>query len=267
MYKIIWMSDPHYTQQGEVLGHNPRFRIKAAVDYINTHHTDADICVITGDLVNHGTLTDYEGLSDHLQQLRIPFLPLMGNHDQRQLLRQTLPLPTACMTDFIQYKVSTPRAELLCLDTHKTGSSAGEFCEARYQWLEDTLSSTTDKPVYLFLHHPPMPLGLPMQDIDRMEHGERFLDLIARFDCISYLFIGHVHRPVTGVVNGIPYATMRSILLQAPPPRPAWDWESFKPAAEAPNLGVVTVTSTGVSVQYEQFCSFESGAQADVVAQ
>lgn len=259
MHKLIWMSDPHYAHGKDVLGHDPSARLTAAIDHINTYHTDADCCVITGDMVNHGEQTDYEGLRDHLRQLSIPYLPMMGNHDNRALLRQSLALPDTCMKDFIQYNSAKSHADLICLDTHKIDSSAGEFCEQRYQWLKDTLASNTGKPAYLFMHHPPMPLGLPMQDADKLDNGERFLETIASYECVKYLFIGHVHRPITGTIKGIPFSTMRSVLLQAPAPRPEWTWETFIPAEEAPNLGVVTLSATGVTIQYEQFCRYETG--------
>lgn len=259
MQKIIWMSDTHYTHDERVMGHNPSVRLTAAVNHINKNHSDAEVCVITGDMVNHGKQVDYDGLREHLQHLSIPYLPMIGNHDDRALLRQTLPLPDTCMEDFIQYTVSHSNTDLICLDTHKIGSSAGEFCDKRYQWLESTLADRAGQQVYLFMHHPPMPLGLPMQDADRLEHGDRFLQRVASHPCVKYLFIGHVHRPVTGSINGIPFSTMRSVLMQAPAPRPEWTWHTFTPAKEAPDLGVVTLSATGVTIQYEQFCHFESG--------
>jgi len=41
---------------------------------------------------------------------------------------------------------------------------------------------------------------------------QTFLKLISEYKCVKYLFIGYVHRPTTGTVCGVPFATMRSIL-------------------------------------------------------
>ncbi len=54
---------------------------------------------------------------------------------------------------------------------------------------------------------------------------------------------------------------MRSVLYQAPAPRPEWDWESFHPSEEAPNIGVMTISNADVNLQYEQFCRFEDEAK------
>lgn len=253
MYKFIWMTDIHYSHQGNVLGHDPRTRLQTAIDYINTHHSDAEICLVTGDMVQRGEMLEYQALRDQLHQLRMPYLPMAGNHDNPEVLRQWLPLPSTCMDEFIQYTVPASNTKLVCLDTHKKDSSAGELCTKRREWLRTVLSDNSNHAVYLFMHHPPMNLGLPMQDIDKLEDAETFIDLITEFTCVNYLFLGHVHRPITGVIKGVPFSTMHSVLAQAPPPRPEWNWDTFKPSADAPCLGVVTLSDSEVSVHYEQF--------------
>ena len=151
--------------------------------------------------------------------------------------------------------------KILCLDTQKIGSDAGEFCEERYTWLEHELREAGSTPVYIFMHHPPMSLGLPMQDTENMENGDVFIEKLKQFECVKHLFIGHVHRPITGTVKGIPFATMRSILYQAPPPKPEWDWKTFKPSVEAPNLGILTIDAADVNLQYIQFCKYGHGIE------
>ena len=242
-----------------MLGHDPRVRLQSAIDYINSNYSDSSYCIISGDLVNHGTMDDYKALRSKLNKLEIPFLTMVGNHDDRSCLRCVLPLPDNCMEHFIQYSVSVGDCLIICLDTQKTGADEGEFCSERYTWLREVLENAKEKKVTIFMHHPPMELGLPMQDAIRMENGSAFLEFLSDFKCVSYLFIGHVHRLVSGTVNGIPFATMRSVLYQAQAPRPDWNWSTFKPAEEAPNLGVISSTDSAVCLQYLQFCQYESG--------
>jgi 3',5'-cyclic AMP phosphodiesterase CpdA len=259
MLKAIWMSDPHFTAVGEVLGHDPKARLSAAVKHVAEHHPDSAFTIISGDLVNRGTPEDYNVLKPYLDNLPCPYYPMAGNHDDRTLIKRTFDLPPDYMDDFIQYSVPTPEGLILCLDTQKSGSDAGEFCTSRTEWLRDKLEAAQNTPVFIFMHHPPMPLGLPMQDTDRLENGEAFLDLIAHYPNVKHLFIGHVHRPITGTIRGIPYATMRSVLYQAPAPKPDWDWDSFEPAQEAPNLGIITLNNADVCLHYTQFCEYTVG--------
>jgi len=259
MIKAIWMPDPHFMAKGNVLGHDPRRRLQAAIDHINQYHSDAAFCVISGDMVNRGTRLDYASLKDVLGSLKIPFLPMVGNHDDRSIFRSILPVPQTCMSEFIQYSIPTSDGLFLCLDTQKTGSDAGEFCAERLAWLQNELRNANKTPVYIFMHHPPMLLGLPIQDTENMQDGAAFLDLCTSYDCIKHLFIGHVHRPITGTIRGIPFATMRSILYQAPAPEPDWNWDSFAPSHEAPNLGVLSIENASMTLQYVQFCKYEHG--------
>lgn len=255
------MSDPHFSKDGDVFGHDPRKRLQAAVDHINANYSHVSFCIISGDMVNRGSIDDYKVLKKQLANLQIPFLPMMGNHDDRSLFRTVLTLPDDRMDNFIQYSVTAHGCLILCLDTQKAGSDAGEFCAERTAWLRDVLENAGDLKVYIFMHHPPMELGLPMQDTENMENGSEFLNLISGYNCVKYLFIGHVHRPITGTACGVPFATMRSILYQAPAPKPEWDWETFSPAKEAPNLGLITISESTVRLQYLQFCDYRSGVK------
>jgi 3',5'-cyclic-AMP phosphodiesterase len=258
--KLVWLSDLHFVGGDElVAGHDPRERLRAAVHHINSYHHDADYCVISGDLVNRGTLDDYLELKGFLDQLTVPFLLMVGNHDNRGQLKKVFSLPKAGMDDFVQYAVETDKCRLLCLDTQKEGNDSGEFCNERQAWLRGQLSEQTTKPALVFMHHPPATLGLPMQDQDRMENGPAFLDLLNDYSSVAHLCIGHVHRPITGQLKGISFTTMRSVLYQAPAPVPTWDWGNFKPAAEAPAMGIVSLNQDSVIIQFEQFCPFEVG--------
>lgn len=185
MLKAIWMTDLHFAHQIEILGHNPRKRLGNAIDHVNQLHSDADFCVVSGDLVNRGTAADYNALSGRLESLSVPILPMMGNHDNRQLLKEFLPLPSTCMDEFVQYSVTTPEGLILCMDTHKLGSDAGELCETRLAWLESQLKQSSGLPVFIFMHHPPIALGLPTQDADKLINCDQFLDLISNFDCVN----------------------------------------------------------------------------------
>ncbi len=256
--KLVWMSDLHFVAGKElVIGHDPRQRLEAAIKRINDHHSDADYCVISGDLVNRGTKSDYEELRLLLDQLMIPYLPMAGNHDNRSLLKSVLPIPEG-MREFVQYSVDSDQGLILCLDSQKEGQDCGEFCRERSAWLEQELERASGKPALVFIHHPPVALGLPMQDQDRMEDGEAFLELLNKYSNVAHLFIGHVHRPIAGQMAGISFTTMRSVLYQAPAPVPVWDWGSFRPGQEAPAIGVVTADENSVIVQFEQFADFET---------
>ncbi len=250
---LLWLTDLHFCSEEKVAGVDTKACLEAALGHINQHYADADLCILSGDMVDKGQAGDYQVLRSRLDTLPMPWYPLTGNHDDRSLFREFLPVPDNAMDTHIQYVLPTPEYDIICLDTLQEGSSQGEICELRMAWLIQQIEAAGDKPIYLFMHHPPMTLDLPMQDLDSFRDREIFLRMIAGYPKIKTIFAGHVHRAVCGQVAGIAYATMKSLSVQAPPPYPAWTWDSFKAADEAPNYGVVSLSGDSVNIQFVEF--------------
>ncbi len=244
--QIIWLSDLHY-DDAPVVGHDPVARVEAAIEYVNTHYGDADLCMISGDLVETATAQSYAAVIRRLNRLAMPWMAVPGNHDRRALFLDHVPQHGSVMPGFAQCVVDLPGLRVIGLDTLVEGKDHGWLCEVRLDWLSTQLQAGDDTPVIVFLHHPPVDLGLPMLDPDRLHNGEALLTLLARFPSVRQLCFGHVHRPVAGSIRGLAYTGLRSALYQAPPPVPAWDWTTFKPVLEAPELGVVTCHADHIS--------------------
>lgn len=257
--QVIWLSDLHFISDGLVQGHDPRARLDAAIDHINTHYPDADCCVITGDMVDLATPDIYADLRRRLDRLTVPSIGLTGNHDARGLFLDHMPLPPTAQPGFAQYALDVPGARLICLDTLWEGQDAGFMCPARLEWLSAELRDHPDTPTLIFMHHPPVDLGLPMLDPDRLSNGDALLDVLAQFPQVRQICCGHVHRPVITGARGIPLASIRAVLYQAPPPVPAWDWDSFQPPVEAPDMGIITIAADQITIQFAEFCAAEYG--------
>lgn len=263
MTKIIWMSDPHFQNEGTIDGLDPRVRLDAAIRHANAHHSDADFAILSGDLVGDDIEGDYSALAGYLSKSALHIYPMMGNNDDRGGFRSHLSVPDDTMPDFIQFSLETSDGTVICLDTHKIGSHAGQFCDERQEWLDRVLSTCADRPAYIFMHHPPFVLGLPKQDEIRLEDEDAFWSVVSRHTNVKHLFMGHVHRPTCGSARGIPFATLGALSFQAPAPRPSWEWESFKPPKEAPHYGVIDISNGNVMLQYTQFCDFAVGMDGE----
>ena len=142
-HKIVWISDLHQTVSGQVEGVNSRARLHQVVEQVNAHHADALCCVASGDLCDTGTAEEYTVLSKALSDLRVPFLPMIGNHDNRPNMMAALPRPGTGPEGYYQYRHDLDaNVTLLCLDTHLPGSDAGQMDSARLDWLASELEQT-----------------------------------------------------------------------------------------------------------------------------
>ena len=85
--KFIQITDTHLMPKDEMLhGLNPYDRLKACIEDINKNHSDAELCVITGDLAHTDMPDAYVDLRACLSELPMPVYLLVGNHDRRLLL-------------------------------------------------------------------------------------------------------------------------------------------------------------------------------------
>jgi 3',5'-cyclic AMP phosphodiesterase CpdA len=129
---------------------------------------------------------------------------------------------------------------MLVLDTVEPGSHGGSFCPRRCAWLGDQLAAAGDKAVYLFMHHPPFPIGLPSLDRMRLDDPGPFVAAIethANITNIRHIFFGHVHRPLSGSWRGIAFSALPSTAHQV-----ALDFQTVSPVPktrEPPAYGVI----------------------------
>ncbi len=209
--KIIQVTDTHLMPHGtELNGLNPNERLEACIASITELHSDAELCIITGDLTDRGDSDAYNDFRNILQNLSIPYYPLIGNHDHREIFCEVFPHVTRDEHGFVQQMLKTTVGRFLLLDTVEHGRDWGVYCEKRAAWLRSQLESVEDEPVYLFMHHPPFNIGIPALDrINLQEDKMRIRQIVNDFPNIKHLFFGHVHRPVSGSWHGIPFSTLR----------------------------------------------------------
>ena len=212
MQKFIHITDTHLVPPGQLLyGLNPIDRLALCVGDVNRNQADAALAVLTGDLCHKGEPEAYAALKRELDKLAMPYHLLMGNHDDRASLRSAFPQVKADENGFIQYTLEMGEGVLgICLDTNEPGKPWGTFCDKRGAWLRRTLDAAGERPVIIFIHHPPFKVRLRrMDDISLLEPGH-FTEAVKGRTNIRHMFFGHLHRPVAGSWRGIPISTLRA---------------------------------------------------------
>ena len=253
--KLVWLTDLHF-DTAPAWGVDLDARLNAAIDHIIATQSDAAYCMVTGDLTNDGDAALNAALRERLDRLPMPWLPLVGNHDDRVHLAEVLK-PPATLGKYIQYAVETPAGVFLCLDTKREGSSIGDLATPCLDWLKQKLAEYADRLVYIFMHHPPAMIHSKFDDIG-LSNRAAFLEIV-RGSSVRHIFAGHIHRRASGVVAGIPWTTMQAVSFQAPGPGAAWEWDKFVPVKEPPAYGVIHLSEYGVTVQSELFCDADFG--------
>lgn len=251
--KLIQLSDLHLCEPGHSLhGRYPQRQLQAAIADINAHHLDASLVVISGDLSDDGSAASYDVLASALSELRVPWRVTLGNHDNRATFLARFP-SLANTQGFVQSATDIGNHRILLLDSLHSGDVAGHLCDKRLAWLETQLREAQDKAVFLFLHHPPMPIGLPSLDAVRLspEAAQALSQLCQRYGNVRHIAAGHVHRPASGCWQGIPFSTLRgtnhqSALRFAP---------GFEVSVEAPQYAIFWMATEGYTVHFHDFPS------------
>lgn len=181
-------------------------RLEAAVRSINTEQPSMSAVLGTGDLTNWGHPAEYSALVELLAPLDAPFLPLPGNHDDRDRLRAAFPGTPWVDADHASWATTlgaSNRLRVIGLDSTIPDAPGAEFDDAREAWLRSVLGERPDDtPTVLAMHHPPFLTGIEWMDRSGFHGLERLLAVLTEHP-VDRIVCGHFHRPISSTVAGI----------------------------------------------------------------
>jgi 3',5'-cyclic-AMP phosphodiesterase len=194
--------------------------LRAAVGRIAALDPAPDCVICTGDLTDCGLPEEYAEVADALAALPMPAYLIPGNHDRREVLRETLAPTHRYLTqdaEFLHYVVDDFPVRLIALDTVVPGSHSGEICARREAWLARALDKGNGKPTLVFMHHPPFRTGVTAMDAMMCRTSGSFGELIARHPNIERVVAGHYHRPIVvrwaGTIGFVAPSTAHQVAL------------------------------------------------------
>lgn len=209
--KLVLLSDTHIVKTGTTLfGLNPINRLVEVIQCINDHHSDADLCVITGDLTQNGEENEFKCLYKCLSTLKIPYQLLIGNHDNKENFLRIFKNHKPDTNGFIQSIRKTPVGIMIFLDTNIEGTHVGWYCEKRQKWLAHQLEIHKDSSIFLFMHHPPFSVFSPNLDKTMLRQQDAFKAILDPYlNNIKHIFFGHIHKLIAGSWFNIPISAIR----------------------------------------------------------
>jgi Icc protein len=157
-----------------------------------------DAVLVSGDLAEHGSPTEYERVRELLAPLPMPVATIPGNHDDPDALDGAAELA------FAGYRL------VLC-DTHVDGRPDGRLDVERLGARLD------DTPTIVAMHHPPLRVGIDALDAIGLPAEDRsaLAELLDGAPQVRRVVAGHVHRSASGILGGCAVVTCGSVYMQA----------------------------------------------------
>lgn len=209
---IAHLSDPHIAVGP--LGAAPAEGLYRALGRGLAINPTPALFVITGDLVDRGTLAEYQALYELVERFPSPLDLVPGNHDDPNVF-----LEVFGGTRFVAHGARThfcvERADLtlVCLDSSVVASATGRLTDEQLNFVDEALSRRPEVPAFLALHHPPVDLGMPFLDGMRLTNGDELVAILDRHKNVVRVLAGHVHRPVIAPMSCTILATAASTHL------------------------------------------------------
>jgi 3',5'-cyclic AMP phosphodiesterase CpdA len=226
--------------------------LRACVRHLLALERLPDAVVLSGDLVDAGSLEEYAVLRELLAPLPMPLYLMTGNHDEREALRAAFPDHAYLRQSakFVQYVIEDYPLRLVVLDTLIPGQTGGELCEERIGWLDRILARAPEKPAAVFMHHPPFRTLIGSMDKYELGGREALEAVIRRHPQVQAILCGHVHRSIETRFAGTLASTSPSAAHQIrldldvqAPGRLVMEPPAYRLHAYTPETGLVTHTA------------------------
>jgi 3',5'-cyclic-AMP phosphodiesterase len=214
-FLLAQLSDPHVNDDDD----NPALALDTAARQVAALDPAPGAVLVSGDLTEHGSASEYERVRELLLTLTMPVHVLAGNHDDAPALRKSFPLPPAiadAASDDYRYVTRCGPLRLIGCDTTRPGRDDGELGADRLSWLEARLTEDRDTPTIVAMHHLPLLTGVPAMDALGLPKADRVAlsELVGAHPQVRRILTGHVHRAVLGALGRCAVFACPSTYLQ-----------------------------------------------------
>ncbi len=255
--QIVHLSDFHLPNDpAEFLyGINPYLHLHSTVSVLQTLQPQPDLIVTGGDMFNDGAGADYSVLQDAFAALKQPVHLVMGNHDHLDTYKRTAqPPPSPGFPGY--YSFDLDGYHIVLLHSAETGEVFGLLDEAQLQWLDADLAHCQPRPILIFMHHPPLKIGIPWIDDLNLRNMDEFWVVAARYASrLCGVFVGHLHMQVACIHRGVLVASCPATSMQLSSKTDAARGER---SSEQPGFNLLTLDDGQVCIRTLRFEPGES---------
>ena len=156
------------------------------------------LVLATGDLVDDASPAAYARLAPLLRRLPAPVHAIPGNHDDPAAMAAHL----VGGNIHVGPSVAAGAWRILLLDTLVPGEPHGHLGQEKLAALDAALAAASEPHVLIALHHPPAPIGSPLDDVGLLD-ADGFLAVLDRHDRVRAMVWGHNHHVHDSIRNGV----------------------------------------------------------------
>ncbi|UGT61721.1 phosphodiesterase [Nocardia asteroides] len=198
---LAHLSDSHL--RSDALAGAPAATLHLALGRILALEPRPDCVVITGDLVEYGQRAAYAQLRELIARFPLPLHLVVGNHDDPGAVRETFAGTVALGGGAeTHYVVDHPALSVAVLDSRQPGGPSGLVGERQLHWLDRVLAERAAASVFVGVHHPPVPVGIPFLDAMGLADADALGAVLGRHRNVVRVLAGHVHRAVSAPFAG-----------------------------------------------------------------
>jgi 3',5'-cyclic-AMP phosphodiesterase len=215
--RILQLSDlhPFADPEARLFGIPTRELLQDVLAHVQESGVRPDHVVVTGDHTHDERAETYAAVRELLEPFLDRLWHLPGNHDDRATLRSAfadrIPGDGA---DRITFAFDAGSWLCLGLDTHVPGEVGGRIGADQIEWIRGRLDEHQPRAAVLFMHHPPVELGMTWLDRIGLEDAHLLRDLLAEEPRIRLVCCGHVHHESSRHVGAAEVVTVPSTGLQ-----------------------------------------------------
>ena len=213
--RVLHLTDPHLfaAKDGSLRGTATFASLSAVLEHYRASDWQADIAVVTGDLIQDDTAQAYANFRDLLSTLDLPVYCVPGNHDIRELMQATLGEPPFYYCETFE----NDDWLIVGIDSCVHGSAGGAISDAEFDRMDAAINASAAAHVMLMLHHPPVPLGSRWLDSVGMDNGSTALERFAASGKVRLALFGHVHQDFRTEHKGVHILSTPSTCSQFAP--------------------------------------------------
>jgi 3',5'-cyclic-AMP phosphodiesterase len=199
---IAQITDSHIMPRGQEWRGNAETnvhrRLERVVAAINKLSPAPEVVILTGDNIDGSDYAGaYSALKEILSQLKIPYLLIPGNHDDRDGLKKVFqnqkdPYFIFDHTD----------ARLIGLDSLVPGKDHGILSKDQLQFLRQSLNERRDVPALLCVHHFPVNVGIEVFNQMTLRNADELEEIMRFYPHVIGLICGHLHNQFSSTFAG-----------------------------------------------------------------